>query len=201
LVKLPFPRKRDAQNDPLSPDVPVAARRSLPEHEQGLMFEATTHWGRGLAIVLGIIGTILVFLVLLTLLPKPGSGNPLESLANSFGSNTSAVTPVIGTAATPAVALATAPIKVASPGASGTGTPTPKFVAVPATGAPNVRSAANTNNNPIGNLAPNRQVEVIGRSPDNAWLQIIWDNNTKAWVAQELMHIIVGDASQIPVVR
>src|SRR5690348_5378183 len=106
LVKLPFQKKRDALNEPFSPDVPVQTRRSLPEHEQGLMFEATTHWGRGLAIVLGIVGTILVFLVLLTLLPKPGSGNPLESLANSFGSSNSVVvTPVTGNSApTPAVA-------------------------------------------------------------------------------------------------
>ncbi len=183
--------------------MPIQTRRTLPDHEKGLMFEATTHWGRGLAIVLGMVGTVLVFLVLLTLLPKPGSGNPLDSLANSVsGSNSVAVTPVLaGSAATPAVALATAPIKVASPGAAGTGTPTPKFVAVPSSGAPYVRSAASTNNNPLGNLAPSRQVEVIGRSQDNAWLQIIWDNNTKAWVAQDLLRIIVGDAGQIPVVR
>jgi uncharacterized protein YgiM (DUF1202 family) len=63
-----------------------------------------------------------------------------------------------------------------------------------------VRSAPNTNNNPVGTLSPGRQIQVLGRSPDNAWYQIIWDNNTKAWVAQELLQLTTGDASQIPVV-
>lgn len=201
-MKLPFRRNRDGDDEFLAPGVPVQARRTVPDHEKGLMFEATTHWGRGLAIILGMVGTVLVFLVLLTLLPKPGSGNPLESLTNSVGNlnGNSPVAAIVG-ASTPTVVIATAPPKLASPGAAGTGTPTPKWVATAAVGAPYVRSAASTNNNPIGNLAPGRQVEVIGRSPDNAWLQIIWDNNQKAWVAQDLMKITTGDATQIPIVR
>src|SRR5207237_809107 len=87
-----------------------------------------------------------------------------------------------------------------SPGA-GTGTPSARWLAMARTGVPNVRSAPSTNNNPIGALAPNRQVEVIGRSPDNAWLQIIWDNNTKAWVAADLMNVVSGDPNQVPIVR
>ncbi len=201
-MKLPFRRHSEEDDEFLPQAVPVQARRTVPDREKGLMFEATTHWGRGLAIVLGMVGIVLVFLVLLTLLPKPGSGNPLDSLTNS-SSLVSGGTPIAAAAGalTPAAVIATAPSKLASPGAAGTGTPLPKWVATAAVGAPNVRSAASTNNNPIGNLAPGRQVEVIGRSADNAWLQIIWDNNQKAWVAQDLMKITTGDASQIPVVR
>jgi uncharacterized protein YgiM (DUF1202 family) len=68
------------------------------------------------------------------------------------------------------------------------------------TGAPNVRSAPSTNNNPLGNLQPGRQVTVLGRSADKAWLQIVWDNNAKAWVAADLMRFIAGDPTKLPTV-
>jgi hypothetical protein len=32
-------------------------------------------------------------------------------------------------------------------------------------------------------------------------MQIVWDNNQKAWVAQELLQITQGDANQIPIIR
>lgn len=200
-MKTLFPRSRKRSEDDGTPQhAPAVSQRPLPQHEQRLMFEASVHWGRGLAILLGMAGVIVAFLVILTVLPRPGSGNPLDSLtglSNTFSGSNS--TPVAGSvpATTPLATVAARP----APGPSSTGTPTPKWVAVARQGAPNVRSAPSTNNNPIGTLAPGRQVEVIGKSADNAWLQIVWDNNQKAWVAQDLMSITTGDAAQIPVVR
>jgi uncharacterized protein YgiM (DUF1202 family) len=63
-----------------------------------------------------------------------------------------------------------------------------------------VRSAPNTDNSPLGTLAAGRQVEVVGKSADGDWLQIVWDNNQKAWVAQDLLEITTGDATQLPVI-
>lgn len=196
---IPRPRKnpdRDAQQH-----APAVSRRPVPQHEQRLMHEASVHWGRGLAILLGMAATVIAFLVILTVLPRPGDGNPLDSLtglSNTISGGNS--TPVASGAGATAAALQTVAAR-ATPGPSSTGTPTPKWVGVPRQGAPNVRGAPSTNNNPIGTLAPGRQVEVIGKSADNAWLQIVWDNNQKAWVAQDLMTITTGDATQIPVVR
>jgi uncharacterized protein YgiM (DUF1202 family) len=164
------------------------------------MFEASTHWGRGLWIIVGMVGTVVAFLVILQLLPKPGTGNPLDSLTAS--SNTAASTPTVaaaGAASSPVLQTVTAQ---STRGPSSTGTPGPRWAAVAAGGrAPNVRSAPSTNNNPIGTLAPARQVEVLGRSADNAWLQIVWDANQKAWVAADLMTVVTGDRAQLPVVQ
>ena len=204
-MKLPFRRARPDEDEFDEPPVQVQPQRTLPHHEQRLMFEGNTHWGRGLAIILGMVGTVIVFLVILTLLPRPGNGNPFDSITNSLGSSSGVVTPVVGIAppggAAQARNLPTVAVKATSPGAGGAGTPSAKWLAVARSGVPNVRSAPSTNNNPIGNLSPSRQVEVIGRSPDNAWLQIVWDNNTKAWVAQDLMTVVTGDPAQIPIVR
>src|SRR5207237_6928271 len=118
--------------------------------------------------------TVIVFLIILTVLPKPGSGNPFDSIANTIGGNSTVATPVVGVAQ-PGGAGAAGSLATVGPRAaqvSGTGTPGPKWTAVASKGVPNVRVAPSTNNNPIGNIAPNRQVEVIGRSRDNAWLQI-----------------------------
>jgi hypothetical protein len=200
-VKTLFPRSRKHDEDEAPQHAPAVSQRPLPQHEQRLMFEASVHWGRGLAILLGMAAIVVAFLVILTVLPKPGDGNPIDSLtglSNTLSGTNS--TPVAGGVAATSAALQTVAARPA-PGPSSTGTPTPKWVGVARQGAPNVRSAPSTNNNPIGNLAPGRQVEVIGKSADNAWLQIVWDNNQKAWVAQDLMAITTGDPTQIPVVR
>jgi len=174
--------------------------RTRPQREQRLMFEATTHWARGLWIIVGMVATVIAFLVILQVLPRPGDGNPIDALTNS-NTNAPANATLAKAGAGTAVALATV-TAAASPGPAGTGTPAPQFVGVPRAGsAPNVRPAPSTNNNPVGQLAPGRQVEVIGRSADNAWWQIVWDNNQKAWVAADLMTLSSGNAAQLPVVR
>lgn len=176
------------------------APRTRPQREQRLMFEATTHWARGMWIIVGMVATVIAFLVILQVLPKPGDGNPIDALTNSNTNAPANATLATGGTAT-AVALATV-TAAASPGPSGTGTPSGKFLGVPRAGsAPNVRPAPSTNNNPVGQLAPGRQVEVIGRSADNAWWQIVWDNNQKAWVAADLMTLNSGDPNQLPVVH
>lgn len=200
-MKTPFQPTGEEQ-DEVTPPIPPQARRPLPKHEQRLMFEARTHWGRGLAILVGMAGIVIIFLVILTVLPKPGGSNPLDSLNSLTNAVSTSSTPAVLTGAVSSSTVAATVVRATpAPSGNGTATPTPKFVAVAAKNSPYVRNAANTNNNPIGNLAPGRQVEVVGKSPDNAWLQIVWDNNVRAWVAQDLMTIVTGDPAQIPIVR
>jgi hypothetical protein len=184
---------------------PARRPRGRPERNERLLSEARIHWGRGIAIILGMAAIIVTFFIVLSVVPKPGTGNPIDTLTNflNTASNTAA-TPVSGTAvAGAAQAGASAPplaTVTATARAVGSSTPGAQFVAVAARGAPNVRIAPSTNNNPLGNLQPGREVVVLGRSADNAWLQIVWDNNTKAWVAADLMRFVVGDPSRLPVV-
>jgi uncharacterized protein YgiM (DUF1202 family) len=103
-------------------------------------------------------------------------------------------TPFVTQTATPGLTPSPAP------GPSSTGTPPPTWVAVTRQGTPNVRSAPSTDNTPLGTLAAGREVEVVGKSADGDWLQIVWDNNQKAWVAQDLLEITTGDPTQIPVI-
>lgn len=202
-MKTPFRRElKDEQLDDAPERLAEHAQtpRTRPQREQRLMFEATTHWARGLWIIVGMVATVIAFLVILQVLPKPGNGNPIDALTNSNTSTQAVATLAKGGTST-VVALATV-TAAASPGPAGTGTPSGKiFGAARAGSAPNVRPAPSTNNNPVGQLAPGRQVEVIGRSADNAWLQIVWDNNQKAWVASDLMALSSGNASQLPVVH
>ena len=167
------------------------------------MSETTIHWGRALAILIGIAGVVVVFLVVLTVLPKPGDGNPLNAFTDLFNNNANfSASPVAGTAvAGAAQAGGTAPtLATVAATAVVTGTPSAEFVAVAAQGAPNVRVAPSTNNNPLGALQPGRQVVVLGQSADRAWLQIVWENNTKAWVARDLMRFVNGDPTKLPTV-
>jgi len=206
-VKTPFKRDVEQERDAAAEAAPerltehAQAPRTRPQREQRLMFEASTHWARGLWIIVGMVATVIAFLVILQLLPKPGNGNPIDALTNS---NTgAAANPTLAAANVTGTAVALATVTPgASPGPTGTGTPGPKFVGVSRSGsAPNVRFAPSTNNQPVGQLAPGRQVEIIGRSADNAWWQIVWDNNQKAWVAADLMSLTSGDAAQLPVVH
>ncbi|HZQ38017.1 MAG TPA: SH3 domain-containing protein [Dehalococcoidia bacterium] len=201
-MKSPF--RRDVQDD--ETDAPeqfsehAQAPRTRPQREQRLMFEATTHWARGMWIIVGMVATVIAFLVILQVLPKPGNGNPIDALTNS-NTNTQSVATLAKGGTSTAVALATV-TAAASPGPAGTGTPSGTFFGAARAGsAPNVRPAPSTNNTPVGQLAPGRQVEVIGRSADNAWLQIVWDNNQKAWVAADLITLTGGNANQLPVVH
>jgi hypothetical protein len=200
-VKNPFTRERG----PAPREAPPAslAPRARPPRQSRLMSESSIHWGRALAILIGMVGVVVVFLVVLTLLPQPGNGNPLNSLTDLFNTNNnSAASPVAGTAVAGAAQPGGTAPSLSTVGATVvvTGTPMAGFVAVPMTGAPNVRSAPSTNNNPLGNLQPGRQVTVLGRSADKAWLQIVWDNNAKAWVAADLMRFIAGDPTKLPTV-
>jgi hypothetical protein len=192
-----FFRRRPDPDDGLGQ--PVTSRpKPLPREEQRLMFEGSVHWGRGLAILLSMAGVLVVFLIILTLLPRPGTGNPLDSLTNLANSSANTAPLVAGASPTPGARLATV-VPSTPAAASSTGTPGPQWIALAPRGA-NVRAAPNTNNNPVGALAPGRQVQVIGRSADNAWYQIVWDNNQKAWVAQELLSVTTGDPTRLPVV-
>lgn len=184
---------------------PSLRPRARPPRNDRLLSEARIHWGRGFAIILGMAAVVVTFFIVLSVVPKPGNGNPIDALTNLLNTaGNAAATPVSATAVAgaaqagaPAPALATL---TPTARAVGSGTPGAPFVAVAARGAPNVRIAPSTNNNPLGNLQPGREVVVLGRSADNAWLQIVWDNNTKAWVASDLMRFVVGDPSRLPVV-
>ena len=123
----------DDAEEQVPPVVPMR-NKPLSREEERLMFEGSVHWGRGLAILLGMAGVAVVFLIVLTVLPKPGTGNPLDALTNIV--NTSGSAPLIAPgSATPAVRLAT--VGPATPAAaSSTGTPGPQWVGVAPSGAP-----------------------------------------------------------------
>lgn len=199
-MKSPFQRRGPGSDAP----PPSLAPRARPPRQSPLMSETTIHWGRALAILIGIGGVVVVFLVVLTFLPTIGSGNPLNALSDLFNNNNGnfAASPVAGTAvAGAAQAGGTAPtLATVAATAVATGTPTAEFVAVAAQGAPNVRVAPSTNNNPLGALQPGRQVVVLGQSADKAWVQIVWENNTKAWVARDLLRFVNGDPTKLPTV-
>jgi hypothetical protein len=199
-VKSPFQRSGGSRSETPPPSL---APRARPPRQSPLLGETSVHWGRALAILIGIAGVVIVFLIVLTLLPKPGDGNPLNAFTDLFNNTAnSSASPVAGTAvAGAAQAGGTAPtLSTVAATAVVTGTPTAEFVAVAAQGAPNVRVAPSTNNNPLGALQPGRQVVVLGQSADRAWLQIVWDNNAKAWVARDLMRFVSGDSTKLPTV-
>lgn len=197
-----FRGRASSDEEDLGDEPPILAQRRKPltADEQRLMFEGSTHWGRGLAILLGMAAVLIIFLIILTVLPRPGDGNPLDSITNLNNSNSSVASSVLSSATPSAGAIARLATVAATPSRGATGTPGPQWVGVARTGVPNVRPAPSTNNQPVGQLAPGRQVQVLGVSADKAWYQIVWDNNTKAWVASDLVNMVSGDATKLPVV-
>jgi hypothetical protein len=149
--------------------------------------ESYIHWDRGMAIVAGMIGIVLVFLLLIALLPirESGGSGPLTGLA----------TPE---ATVPAATVAPAARVGATAAPPPTGPDQPRLSAT-VNERPFVRRGAGINFAALTNLQPGQRVEVVGRSPDRQWYQIVLPDNARerGWVSQEFL-AVEGDVNTLP---
>jgi hypothetical protein len=158
-----------------------------PPPERFRTAESYIHWDRGMAIVAGMIGIVLVFLLLIAVLPikESGSGGALTGLATQQ-------------AAAPATTATAAPRAGATAEPPPTG---PDQTRLPATTRerPFVRRGAGINFAALTNLQPGQRVEVVGRSPDRQWYQIVLPDNARerGWVSQEFL-AVEGDVNTLP---
>jgi hypothetical protein len=150
--------------------------------------ESYIHWDRGLAIVAGMIGIILLFVLLLTTLPirRNADQTQLTGLAE---------------APAPTAQAQASPSAAATAARAPTGPEQPRLAAI-ARQYPYVRRGAGTNFSIIMNLTQGQRVEVVGRSPDRQWYQIIRPDNAseRAWVSAEFL-AVEGDVNSLPEVR
>lgn len=152
--------------------------------------ETYIHWDRGLAIVAGMIGIVLFFVLLFIALPIQAgrSGAQLTGIAEA---------PAPVTAGAPAAAAA-APATAVPPA---TGPDQPRLPAT-ARQFPFVRKGPGINWTAVMNLSQGQRVEVVGRSPDRQWFQIVLPTNARerGWVSQEFLGVD-GDVNTLPEVR
>jgi len=148
--------------------------------------ESYTHWDRGLAIVAGIIGIVLLFVLLLTTLPiRDGTG--AEQLT--------------GLAPAPAPAAPGAPDGAATAPAAPTGPNVPR-VAATVRQFPYVRRGPGVNFAVIMTLQQGQKIDVVGRSQDRQWYQIVRPDNAseRAWVSIDFL-TLEGDGNALPEVK
>ena len=149
--------------------------------------EAYIHWERGLAIVAGMIGVVLLFFLLMIALPirSRGGGETITGTAATVAPTTAASAPTRAATAVPAAAGPDQPRLPAS-----------------AREFPFVRRGPGINFAVIMNLQRGQQVDVVGRSVDRQWLQIVVPERPteRGWVSQELL-AVEGDVNSLPDVR
>jgi uncharacterized protein YgiM (DUF1202 family) len=150
--------------------------------------ESYVHWDRGLAIVAGMLGIVLLFVLLLTTLPIRNNSDreQLTGLAEAPAPTAQAQQPAPSgaTAATPP-----------------TGPAQPRLAAI-ARQFPYVRRGPGTNFAIVMNLTQGQRVEVVGRSADRQWFQVVRPDNAneRAWVSSEFL-AVEGDVNSLPEVR
>lgn len=147
--------------------------------------ESYIHWERGAAIVAGMIGIIGVFLFLFVSLPirEERERPSLTGLG----------------AAAPTVVAATATVRPTVVAATG---PDQPKVSATVRQFPFVRRSPGINFAVITNLKQGDKVDIVGRSPDRQWFQIILPDQTRdrGWVAQEFLQP-ESDTFALPEVR
>ena len=151
--------------------------------------ESYIHWDRGMAIVAGIVGIVSLFFLLLVTLPI-GQGGRDETLT--------------GLAQPPDPTAASAPAgagQQASAATPATGPDQPRLTAITRQ-FPFVRRGPGINFAVIMNLQQGQRVEVVGRSPDRQWYQIVLPENPRerGWVSNEFL-AVDGDLNTLPEVR
>jgi len=151
--------------------------------------ESYIHWDRGIAIVAGIIGILLVFFLLLIALPIRDSDERDQ---------------ITGTASAPApvtTPAASALARGASAATPATGPDQPRLAAQ-ARQFPFVRRGPGINYAVIMNLQQGQRVEVVGRSSDRQWFQVVLPDNARerGWVSQEFL-AVEGDSNTLPEVK
>jgi hypothetical protein len=141
--------------------------------------EGEVQWGRGVFIVAGMLGVVLVFFVALSAL--------------QFGSRD--VPEIRGLVPIPAAG--TAPQGTAT--AASTGTPVHFTASV--SQFPNVHASPGTDSRIVGPpLQSGSTVNVIGRTSDNAWLQVMLPDGTTGWSSASYLNVSGGIAN-VPVTQ
>ena len=166
----------------------MTGRSRAPDFETWESPETRVRWERGLAIVAGMIGVVLTFFLLLAMLP--------------ISAEKDEEAPLTGAQATaPPDAAAAAQSSPASP-AQPTATPATPKLSASAPEASNVRRQPSLNGQVVLTLRPGVRVDVIGRTPDSQWLQIIHPDRPteKLWVSADRLEVS-GDPRTLPEVR
>lgn len=148
--------------------------------------ESYIHWERGAAIVAGMIGIVGVFIFLIAVLPiRDEHERPSLTGLGAAAPTVAAVAPTVR----PAVV------------APATGPDQPK-VSATVRQFPFVRRSPGINFAVITNLKQGDKVDIVGRSPDRQWFQIILPDQSRdrGWVAQEFLQPD-GDTANLPEVR
>ncbi len=171
-------------------DLP-SERSKAPDFEHWESPETHIRWERGLAIVAGMIGVVFTFFFLVSVLPL-SPDNDTEEVRGLQP------TVVVGG---PAVQ----PRATASPVATATAQPPPpseQRVSATSRAFPNVRRGPTLDAAIITNLQQGQRVDVVGRSADNLWLQILNPANSRErlWVSADMLDV-TGDARSLPVAR
>lgn len=165
-------------------------RSRAPDFEHWESPETRVRWERGLAIVAGMIGVVLIFFLLLAAIPLSSGKDEDQPVRGSQGAQAQS-------ADISAPAPAAQP-QAAQPPAQAAG----QKLAATSRAVPNVRRQPNLTAPVVTNLRQGQQVEVVGRSPDNQWLQILNPERPaeKLWVSADMLDVI-GDPRTLPEAR
>jgi hypothetical protein len=165
----------------------LTPRRRVPDFAHWQSPETRVRWERGAALLAGMAGVVLTFLFLVAVLPLPGEAEPPPITGQAMAPT--AAPPLAGVASPPPAATATAP--------AGQG-----LLVATSRAFPNVRRGPSLEAPIVGQLRPQQQVQVVGRSADGQWLQILNPANAqeRLWVSADMLEV-TGDVRALPEAR
>jgi hypothetical protein len=175
-------------------DPTAGAERATKAPDRFRTPESYIHWDRGLAIIAGMVGIVLLFFLLFVVLPIQERGGA-EQITGTAPTTVPTTAPTTQAAASrPASGQTTAPTPVIGPDQ-------PRLAAT-AVQFPRVRRGPGVNFAVIMNLQQGQRVEVVGRSVDRQWYQIVVPGNAneRGWVSPEFL-AVEGDVNTLPEVR
>lgn len=163
-------------------------RKQAPDFKHWESPETKIRWERGIAMVAGMIAIVVAFFAIFANLPL----NAKTTTTGIAGQVTATPRPSGPAASGPANPTASTP------------TPNPSGAALAATSRafPNVRRAPALGDNIVKNLSQGQKVDVVGRSTDGQWLQILDPDNraNRFWVSTDMLEV-TGDPRTLPEVR
>ncbi|MBI2761771.1 MAG: SH3 domain-containing protein [Chloroflexi bacterium] len=169
-------------------------RRTVPDFETWESPETRIRWERGLAIVAGMVGVVITFVLLWSLIPLSAEkdAKPITGQA----------TPNSRAQAQPAAAGDAGLQPTTAPAATQAPPPAQQGLAGVSRQFPNVRRGPAIDAQIVRNLSQGQKVDVVGRSPDNQWLQIVNPDNPRErlWVSADMLDV-TGDPRTLPEVR
>lgn len=168
----------------------LTERPKAPDFDHWESPETRVRWERGLAIVAGMVGIVFTFFFLLAVLPL----SPDHEAAPIRGAQ-QAVEPPAQAQDQPAAqpqAAATAAAQAPPPGEQRLSAVSRAF--------PNVRRGPALDAAVVRNLTQGQKVDVVARSNDNQWLQILNPDNSRErlWVSADMLDV-TGDFRTLPV--